>query len=273
MLSYAVQIHRSFLLSLAAALLLCGGCNLAIDVEDHPYPQPFVEPPEEDAGTVKDVETDTADASPPTKGPVLLITELMIRPSTPPGESQELGEYIEIYNAGDEPIDPRDLMIELLETNDRIYVDRLISSPEEEAVVTGLRPIEPGGYFIFLRQDDPYYEITESLEEGTYYEYGRWHRSIPLSNFSRTLRLLELRGEFQFHIHHEVGWRQGYLSDLDEISQTRLDIRENIAFGLRPDITDAVKAADPNNWCYHLQRFSDGPLLGSPGRRTPDTCL
>lgn len=258
--------HCSWLIFL---LLLSTGCNLSIDVEDHPYPDAIISDPE-DAGNPPDARApDTG----PTQGPILLITELMIRPTPPPDFSQELGEYIEIYNAGDEAIDPRDLVIELLETNDRIEVDRFVSSPEEEAVVAGLQPIEPGEFFVFLREDDPSYQITDSLEEGSYYEYGRWQRPISLTNFSRTLRLVEIRGEFQFHIHHQLAWRQGHLTDLDEIFPTELDIRQDIAFGLRPSITTAEEARDPANWCYHLQTFSSGPLLGSPGRPTPASCL
>ena len=247
-----------------------GACNLAIDLESYPYPAPFVADPfEPDASIQEDVFSEPE----PRLGPQLLITELMIRPSTPPDSNVELGEYIEIYNAGDESIHPRDIVIEILETNDRIYVDRLISSPLEQDAVNALQPIEPGGYFLFLRQDDPYYQITDVLKRGSYYEYGRWHRSITLSNFSRTLRLLEVRDDFSFQIHHQLRWRQGYLVDLDEDSPLRLPIREDIAFGLRPSVDDPAAAADPANWCYHLTRFSDGPLLGSPGRRTPDNCL
>lgn len=245
-------------------------CHLGIDLDDYGYPIPFDPGPSEaDVGFEDDVDIDEG----PSLGPILLITELMIRPSPPPGSTQELGEYIEIYNAGDEAIDPRDLVIEIIETNDRIYIDRLVSTTEEAAVVSSLKPIEPGQFFVFLRQDHSYYGMSDVLETGRYYEYGRWHRSIPLGNFSRTLRLLEIRGEFEFHIHHEVGWRQGSLVDLDGIYTSRLDIRENIALGLRPGITTTKQAADPANWCYHLQRFGDGPLLGSPGRRTPESCL
>jgi hypothetical protein len=247
-------------------------CHLSIDLEDYPYPLPFESPDLGEDAQDAEISPDS-DVPDPTPGPLLLFSELMIRPSSPPGSQDELGEYIEIYNAGDVPIDPRDLVIELRETNDRIYVDRLVASPEEEAVVAGLRDIQPGEFFVFLREDHPHYQITAQLEEGMYYEYGRWHRSIPLSNSSLTLRLIEFHGEFRFRIHHEIGWRDGFLVDIDGISSTRLDIRENIGFGLRRDIQDLDSARRPEHWCYHLLGFSDGPLLGSPGVPSPTSCL
>ena len=256
-------------LSLFAALL--AGCNLAVDLENHPYPLPYEPLPEPDAGQADVEEEDGTRA--PRIGSRLLISELMIRPGPPPDSTLELGEYIELYNAGDVAIDPRNLVIEILETNDRIYVDRLVASPEEEAVVSGLKMIEPGEFFVFVREDHDHYKITADLPDGTFYEYGRWHRSIPLSNFSRTLRLIELYGDFRTFTHHQVGWRDGFLVDLDGVSTVRLDIRQNIAFGLRPGVTDPVEARRPENWCYHLLGFGSGPLLGSPGKPTPSSCL
>ncbi len=267
-------ISRTLVPALCLALIGLSSCHLHVDLEDHPYPLPFEPPDEPDADpSVEDVPELPDDADTPSRGPALLISEVMIRPSTPPVSPLELGEYIEIFNAGDVPIDPLDLIIEVVETNDRIYVDRLVSSPEEEEIVTNLKPIPPGGFFLFLREDHPYYDITDHLDEGTYYEYGRWHRSIPLSNFSRTLRLIEVQGELRFRIHHEIGWRQGFLVDLEGISSTRLDIRENIAFGLRSGVDEREDAERPDSWCYHLEGFSSGPLLGSPGRTSPASCL
>lgn len=268
---------RSKTSTLTTALLIIlslAGCHLSIELDDYTYPH---SEPDQDIN-------DTSDARPapdadveqtPTKprGPQLLITELMIFPSPPPGLTAEFGEYIEIQNVGDTTIDPRSLVIEILESNERIAVDPIVASPEEEAVVQGLRPIKPGDFFLFLRADDPYYQITDNLEPGTFYEYGRWNRSISLPNQSRTIRLVELREDWRFIVHHEVGWRQGSLVDLSERSQIRLDLRKDIALGLRPEITTTDEAADPRNWCYHVLSFSSGPLRGSPGGPTPEGCL
>lgn len=243
------------------------------DLDSYPYPVALPDDLNQNEAVDEDGDADEPDEEVLREGPRLLITEVMIRPSPPPHSHVELGEYIEVKNVGDEPIHPRDIVIEVLETNDRIYIDRLITSPEEEEAVSSIGLLYPGEYFLFLREDDPFYGITDVLAAGTYYEYGRWHRSISLSNFSRTLRLLEIKPNFTFEIHHEIGWRQGFLSDLEEISPIRLDIREDIAFGLRRGVEDPEAVGDPANWCYHLQRFSDGPLVGSPGRRTPDSCL
>lgn len=274
-----VKQPNSSILFLSAIFFAGSGCHLAFDLEAYPYQT--VEQENEETGNqgaegYSEVDLDAdgdADDEDAREGPKLLISELMIRPSSPPASGVELGEYIEILNVGDEAIHPREIIIEILETNDRISIDRLISSPEEEAAVASIKAIEPGEYFVFVRTDDPFYEIVPELRPGSFYEYGRWHRSVSLSNFSRTLRLLEVEGDFGFKIHHEVGWRQGFLSDIDETSPVRLDIREDIALGLRPGVEDEEEARDPVNWCYHLNRFSGGPLVGSPGRATPQSCL
>ena len=257
------------IVAVTAAVGILAGCNLDIDVDDYPYSDDAGSTADLDAGS-PDADTDVAE---PAIGPRPLISELMIEPSTPESTDERIGQYVEIYNAGDEAIDPTDLIIEVLETNDRIRVDTLVDSDEEADVVDGLTEIGPGEFFVFVRRDDPdFYQITDDLDDGSYYEYGRWHRTIALSTGSQTLRLLELHSPTEFEVHHEIGWREGALIEPDETVSGK-NIRRDIALGLDADVDDGDEAADPANWCYHLHRFSDGPLLGSPGRPSPDSCI
>ncbi len=244
-------------------LLACTGCHLSIDLEAHPYA--------DEAGD--DVGPDGADASQPV-GPKLLITELMLRPAPLPGGDERLGQYIELFNAGDEPIHPADLILEVLETNERIFVDLdADGDPHAQAAADAVRPIEPGEFFLFIGEDDPHYGITDHLSPGSFYEFRRWGSTVELSATRQTLRLLELRGEFEFRIHHQVGWRQGELTDLSEQSEETVAILENVGLGLQAGITDVGQASTPENWCLHIERFGEGPLYGSPGAPSPDRCF
>ncbi|MBA2661614.1 MAG: hypothetical protein H0U74_04925 [Bradymonadaceae bacterium] len=256
-----------------------------INTANHPYLYTIVEPDEDVVELPEDVLDDVvepeeaghdADVTPiELLGPKLIFTELMIRPSQPPHSTQELGEYIEIKNIGDSPADPRKIIIDLIETNDRIEVDRVASSQAERIVLQGLRPIEPGGYFVFVREDSDFYQISFHLAQGSYYEYGVWSRQIGLSNQTRTLSLLYEAEEFEFVKQDEVGWRDGSLVDLSGRTPVGLEILRDIALGLRADkeYLDGKDRGEPANWCYHVAAFAPGPLYGSPGAATPGDCL
>lgn len=264
--------RRLLWLVLGLSLTWGNGCNLAIDLDDYPYTalSPDSDLPADTGADAPAEDTELADTpdAPPGQ-PVLAFSELMIRVEPPPGESQELGEYVEIVNLGDAPIDPRGVVIEILETNERIEIDRLLDSPKERAVVEALEPIAPGERFLFYRRANDHYVIEEVLDPAASYEYGRWSRPVGLSNFTRSMRLIELQGEFGFVIHDEVAWREGALVDpAGEIGAGR-ELRENVAFGLRPG---ERSGREPTAWCYHRELLSEGPLFGSPGQPTPASC-
>lgn len=254
--------HFKFWLPLL--LVLAAGCNLTLDVDAYPYDGA-------DAGA--DTATDSADGSTDPVGPRLLMTEFMLRPQGRADDGQRSGQYIEIYNAGDEAIDPRQLVIEVQETNERILIDVDGDDSDAADAADAVAPIAPGEFFVFIRRDDPTYEITAELADDRYFEYGRWGDDVELSATRQTIRLLEMRGEFEFRIHHQAGWRQGRLVDLSEKSSTTVAIAESVGLGLLSDIDDVEDAADPDNWCLHIERFGQGPLYGSPGQPSPSRCL
>ncbi|MFU8805010.1 MAG: hypothetical protein ACNA8W_14450 [Bradymonadaceae bacterium] len=267
---------RGFLI-LCTALACAMGCNLPFDLSDYPYPTP-IDPADVDT-PLQDTSSDGhgadgEDVPPaPQLGPKLIFTELMIRVSPPPDSFQELGEYIEIKNVGDAPADPRHIVIDLLQSSERINVDRIIDSEAERIIVNGLKAVPPGGYFVFVRDDSDYYGITKDLAPGTYYEYGVWNRPIGLPNFTHTLRLLYEVGPFVHEQHDEVGWEQGHLIDMTGVSTENLQIHEDIAMGVRNHRESAKANSDPANWCYHVLPFGEGFLYGSPGRPSPENCL
>jgi hypothetical protein len=267
-------VHLAAALGIAAWAMATAGCHLTIDLEDYPYPITIWQegPVDEDVWDTALPDEDTTPST-PQLGPMLVFTELMVRVSAPPDSFQELGEYIEIKNIGDAPADPRRIVISLVESNERILVDNVIESDAERFVVQTLKPIQPGGYFVFVRNDSPYYGITRQLSPGSYYEYGIWYRSIGLPNFTRTLRLLYRVDEFIHEQHDEVGWRQGQLVDLTGENSATLAITEDIALGVRPGFENAKANTDPANWCYHVLPFGEGPLHGSPGQASPERCL
>jgi len=262
-------------LLVALASLICAlaslGCNLALDLDDYPFTAIDADA-NLDAGDLDDATTDndvSEDDVGPAPRPQLAFSELMIRVEPPPGESQELGEYVEIVNLGDGPIDPRGVVIEILETNERIEIDRILDSPKERSVVEALQPIAPGGRFLFYRRANAHYAMDDVLDPSASYEFGRWGRPVGLSNFSRSMRLIELEGEFGFVIHDEVAWREGALVDPSGEVAVGRELRENVAFGLLPD---RDSGREPSAWCYHRETFSEGPLMGSPGGPTPASC-
>lgn len=275
--------------------VVASGCNLTVDLEEYPYRSrgdAFLVDDGSDAADVsdatdttdtrRDVAADTSDArdttditdeKPPTGKPFLIFTELMPDTSTPPDESTEFGEYIEIKNIGTAPADPRRIIIQLGGSNRRIQVDPFPSEDAEREVFDGLQWIDPGEYFVFVREDRDYYKLTAELEAGTFYEYGRWFDAVPLSNSSRRLQLSYQAAQFHLVEHDAIEWAGGRLIDPTGESTATLGGREDAAWGLRRDFEDAQKNDDPANWCFHATSLPDSPVMASPGQPTPTDCV
>ncbi len=276
---------------LSALLTVCllaaaAGCNLTLDVEEYPYRAAGDVDGQTDA-TVADAEpdaadtTDSADAADGTDGPDadskpgephLIFTEVMPDVSTPPETSVELGEYIEVKNVGTAPADPRRIIIQLAGSNRRIQVDAFPTDPEERRVFEALEPIEPGGYFVFVREDHDYYGLTDDLPPGSFYEYGRWFDAVPLSNSSRRLQLAYRAAEFELEAHDAIEWASSKLIDPNGDSTATLPVREDVAWGVHPDHEDPASNDDPAHWCYHADTVGAGVVQASPGAATPSDC-
>lgn len=272
----------AYLRLLLAASLVSAACNLSIDVDDHPYRGRDVgadaAPPDADAtdgGADADAIEDDGSDDPPDSGTdrhELIFTELMPDVSAPPEEGVEFGEYIEIKNVGTAPADPRRVVIELVDSDRRIRVDPFADNEEEQKVLDGLEPIDPGEYFVFLRRDDEYYGFDQALDPSRYYEYGRFSEDVPLANSSRGLQLAYQPTEFQLEYHDEVAWVDGELIDPSGSSNETLAMREDVAWGVEPESEDKDANADPQNWCYHQETIGAGVIAASPATPTPDDC-
>jgi hypothetical protein len=275
-------------------MLVAGGCNLNLDLDEHPYRDrdsaliaDATDTAVEDARdtTEPDATTDTAvvdvadggddaiDTAKPSGKPYLIFTELMPDSSSPPEDSTEYGEYLEIKNVGTAPADPRRIIIQLSGSDRRIQVDPFPAGDEEREVFEGLQLIEPGEYFVFVRQDDPHYKLTNRLDDGTFYEYGRWFDAVPLSNSSRRLQLSYRASEFNLVAHDAVEWASHRLIDPTGDSNATLAGREDIAWGVHPDFEDATGNNDPANWCFHVDALLASPVKASPGAPTPANCV
>jgi hypothetical protein len=295
------SIPAHLLVVAALSLVSVGGCNLHLDVDQYPYQNrsdtALFEDARDDTSTdvsdtdVPDSSTDAAidasdssehdisdssdagDTQTPTGKPFLIFTELMPDSSTPPEIGTEYGEYIEVKNIGTAPADPRRIFIQLSGSDRRIKVDPFPSGDVEQEVFDGLQLIEPGDYFVFVRQDDPHYNLTTRLDDGTYYEYGRWFDDVPLSNSSRRLQLSYRASEFDLIHHDAVEWAVNSLIDPTGTSNVTLNIREDVAWGVRPDFEDASANDDPAHWCFHIAPLIASPVKASPGQPTPANCV
>jgi hypothetical protein len=284
---------RVLLAALAALVMLAAtGCNLSLDLGQYPYSgqrdaaltdaaaDTTVDTDERDVSTPTDTGDssdvvdagDVRDVRKPSGKPYLIFTELMPDSSAPEGENIEYGEYIEVKNVGTAPADPRRIIIQLSGSERRIQVDPFPSGDVEREIFNGLELIEPGDYFVFIRQDAPVYNLTAALDDGTYYEYGRWFEAVPLSNSSRRLQLSYRPSEFQLIAHDAVEWASQSLIDPAGNSNATLDTQENIAWGVHPDFEGAGTNDDPANWCYHVDLLPESDVKASPGGPTPANC-
>jgi hypothetical protein len=262
---------------LSAALLT--GCNLSIDVEEYPYRgQPVVVDLGAEADGGEDAVDDVADVAdavedaPAPAQPVLIFTELMADVSTDEGLFIEAGEYLEVKNVGEAAADPRRIIIQVSGSNRRIQVNPFPSSDEEQQVFDELRAVEPGEYFVFVRSDSDYYRITDDLEAGTFYEYGRWSDAVPLTNSSRRLTLAYRTSEFELDKHDIIEWTGHRLIDPTGASEATLPVISDAAWGLVTTFEDPATNDDPAHWCLHTDELDDSPVRGSPGLPTPKSC-
>lgn len=273
----------------AALAILLAGCNLSIDLDDYPYQGiPDAQDASDSVSDVtdttdsvdtrevdaSDTASDTSDATDtePSDQPVLIFTEVMPDSSVEGAGSVEYGEFIEIKNIGEAEADPRRVAIELEDANRRIEVDPFPSDAEEQTVLDELQPIQPGDYFVFVRQDSDYYRITTDLEAGTFYEYGRWNEQVPLANTERKLTLFYRRSEFDAVVTDRLEWVSRSLIDPSLETPATREIREDVALGVQEVSESQTGNNSPSNWCYHADTIEGSPVKASPGGPTPATC-
>lgn len=268
--------YRAKVLMTMVASLAAGACNLDLETAEHPYTVSLVF--DDDAGTPEpDVptsgETDADGGEPvdmaPPGDPDLVFTEILINTSTmdPSIALGELGEYVEIKNVGDGPADPRAISMRLTnidnDTSGDIFIATAVSQ-EQIGIISNLKPVMPGDYFVFVRYSTVGIPVSEVVEEGRYYDFGRYGEGVPMSNSDE--RVLEVRYNdgAQIVTTDQIRWRNGNFLPADGGEGPTLNFEEDDSIALRPGNEDPAGNDSPDAWCISTNDFG-GIVAGTPG--------
>ncbi len=268
---------------LAAMALLAAGCNLDLDTEEFPYRVPLViDDDSGNNGVVPDANNTTTtpdmgmeEDMAPAGTPVLMFTEILINTSIMDSSVAlgELGEFIEVKNVGDGPADPRAISMRLTnidnETSGDIFVATAVSQEQLE-IIRGLRQVEPGEYFVFVRHTTTDVPVMDVLDPGKGYDFGRYGEGVPLSNSDE--RVLELRYNDGENIitADRLRYRNGNLIAANGDAGDSLAYPEDVSLTVRPDSEQPDQNDTPAGWCLSADTFGESIVLGSPG--TAGTC-
>ena len=303
--------HLARYTPLTLILLVTTGCNLTLDLDDHPYQggaltlpdsPADLEPPVDLPPDVPDVpdldaphDLDTSDDAPdapddtpldvdmdvdmdveemPVGAPQLIFTELLVDASG----GDESGEYFEITNIGDAPAQVSLISITLVNADSGASITSLTipqagnGQPGHQEALDALLPIAPGGRFVFVKEDAGEFGIVALATAAAVYEHKRWESGSQLALSNGAYR--QLRMAYRGVVHDTISWEGGGLKHPEEDTLPRLSGVENRAFELRADAYDAPDRRDPALWC-----LSDAPvpnsaegLHGTPGQ-PPGQCL
>lgn len=154
----------------------------------------------------------------------LVITEVMYDPKLAPDAT---GEYFEVYNTGNTPVDVRGFIIQ---------------SGTEKHVIGSIEPLEvaPKGYLLFARSAEK--ELNGGITPGYVYE------KVVLSNTADSIAI----------------YCQDFLLDGVAYNTTTWPHETGKALVLDPSGYDPEKNDDPANWCLGYTQFGAGDF-GSPG--------
>lgn len=160
----------------------------------------------------------------------LLITEIMFDPSS---LSDTDGEWIEIYNNSDHPVNLQNLVLERDDTNSHTIADDI--------------ELAPGEYFVLARKDT-------AADIPNMYVYGS---AISLPNTGAVLSLYNAdSGPLIFSVDYgEAGFPSG----------------SGTSISLNPEMLNAVEAVSGTSWCTSYSIYNTGDL-GTPGGMN-DSCL
>ncbi len=273
--------HISARLFVAAVLLMCSGCNLGLDLDEFPYQGPLIinfdagndtQAPPTDGGDVTVDLPDEQDISDPPDlpqgEPQLVITELLINTSqTSSGITGEVGEYVEIKNIGGGPADPRAISfsIENIDTASQSLISIPFPSSSEQVRIYGeLKDIQPGEYFVFIRYQTDEVPLSDILETGTFFDWGRYGQDASLANGGERLLELKYFDGVELQEFDRVRWNNGTL--VNELGAETVDrpLDEDVALSVvvgeeTPSGNDA-----PENWCQETTTLA-GNTKGTPG--------
>lgn len=258
------------LLTLAAATCaLSSGCVLIESPQNFPYNGPVVIITT-DTGSPEDIEEepDVAVDLPGPKPPLLVFTEVLIDSTATWTGLGDRGEYIEIKNIGEGPADPRRVAMQLSDpTADNPVKQRIqVALPvtvEEREVVGNLKPIEPGGYFVFVRFETEQIPVSTVVMPGSSYDFGVYANGPTLADAGP--RELELT--YDAELSDVVRWQDGQLIAPDGAGDG-VAIEPDKALALDVGSEDPQLNDDPKKWCIPPEPFGTGIANGTPGGAT-----
>lgn len=182
-------------------------------------------------GMIVEVIEITQDPTDPPAGALgygdLLITEIMYNPSA---LSDTYGEWIEIYNHSDHPVNLQNLVVA------RDTVNRhTIGAPIELA---------PGAFFVLMRSDT-------ATDAANSYIYGS---DLSLSNTGAVLSLYN----------QDTGTGAGALIFSVDYGSNGFPAGTGASIGLDPGMTNPADAISGTSWCTATSAYNTGDL-GTPG--------
>jgi len=172
------------------------------------------------------------DVIPPNPGDII-ITEIMANPSAVPDED---GEYFEVYNTTDEPIDM--LAWELTDTNSTAVLNNNVMGS-----ITNKTVVPANGYLVFCTNGDP------DENGGIQVDYDFDGSGTGLINDGGSLTLTAAGVVID-----SVTWDDG----------TEFPVVEGASMELSMNHYDATLNDDGANWCEAVSPYGDGDL-GTPG--------
>lgn len=268
-----------------AALL--SACNLGIDVDDYPYQQVVVIPdagnnnPMPDTGNDMSVEPDAPSDTDlpdmmdmPDVGPMgsaeLMITEILINTSEMNALGNgEVGEFVEVKNVGDGPADPRRISFQIASDTGGPQTISVAqpTTPEQLEVYTGLQPIEPGEYFVFVRFQADGLPLSQVMEAGTFYDYGRAGVTVALANSGERILSVQYFDGRTIRTHDSVRWSANALRPSDlEMAEPSIEVVEDVSLSVGRAFETVTGNDTPANWCMEFTEVAGpGTFFGSPG--------
>ena len=272
-------------LALACALFTSTGCKLLSVDLDRTYQDVSTDASSDSVDRTPDIPVDitqmgdeTPDVPP---GEVKLrITELMINSTQMNSSDPEDGEFIEVYNAGSQAVDLKDVRLQFKTDGDFAYA---IEAREPIGQVPEaytrewerLGTLEPGEYFVFIHGNNPVFEF-DSIPGQRFYS---WHWPAEQTSKNKSLvngsndavRRLELVYVQTAMVEHAVTWRDGkfYASDPEGDRAEAIDIEENISITLDQGSIEEVDLV--GSWCLSTTQWAsasahgDKPFLATPG--------
>jgi len=204
----------------------------------------------------------------PKQGVRLIFTEVMIRTSkrNPSSPNNELGEYIEIANVGDEPAELRRVQIRLDTSMVSVLRIDLGPSPQAQEMeqYDAIDFLAPGEHFVFVKDEND--EITQGVPLGSFFNWHWAQSSLALANKTRQLTLAYER-PMGLSFQDVISWEGDDLVDQGTMMKDETyPVTQDVAFMLDEGAYSAQGNDPTSAWCLAEQIIpGDTGMRGTPG--------